>query len=59
LLYSWLWLAFGKETITIEGQTLTMKRAILGLGITRATPIRESSHLRVSRQPVKRLALIK
>jgi hypothetical protein len=44
--YTWLWNAFGKESVRVFSGLLTIKHDMLGLGRTRTFQIHEISNLR-------------
>ena len=47
VIYSWLWTAFGEEIVRVEQATLSIKRDVLGLGLTREYELSAISNLRV------------
>jgi hypothetical protein len=47
-LYVMLWMAFGKEVVTIRNGVLSVKRDVMGCGPTRRMPLSELRNLRAS-----------
>jgi hypothetical protein len=50
-LYALLWLAVGREVVSLRSGSLTIKRAVLGVGLTREYDLAHIKDLRVSPQP--------
>jgi hypothetical protein len=50
-IYAWLWNVAGKEKVTINNSTLTIKRDLFGYGREREYEVSSISNLRVSPQP--------
>ncbi len=46
--YVWLWMAFGKELVTISYGNLVLRMDILGYGRSKVFPVSEVSNLRAS-----------
>lgn len=46
--YVWLWVAFGKELVTVRYGNLVLKKDILGFGRSKAFPVSSVSNLRAS-----------
>ena len=46
--YAWLWMAFGKELVTVSYGNLVLKMDILGYGRSKIFPVSEVSNLRAS-----------
>jgi len=46
--YAWLWITFGKEIVKLCPPSLTIKRDVLGMGITRAYELAQIRNLRAS-----------
>jgi hypothetical protein len=50
-LYALLWLAVGKEIVSLRPGSLTIKLAVLGVGLTREYDLAHIKNLRVSPEP--------
>ena len=50
-LYAWLWIAVGREIVSLEPGSLTIKRAVLGVGLPREYDLAHIKNLRVSSEP--------
>jgi hypothetical protein len=46
-LYAWLWQVMGKETVTVRGTTLSMRREIRGFGIGKDYDLMQINDLRL------------
>ena len=56
-IYAWLWQVIGKEIVTVQGGTLTVRRDIGGFGFDRAYDLSQMRNLRVEPTPFNPLDL--